>query len=137
MDYTKQLGLDFGSIESVEDLCKNWPAIRTLLQVAQLLLQIPCPPAAAAIGVIIALFDKVCPKKTGSGTTAGGLREAQAKMIAALRTSAAPTNVQGSPCQTQCKERYERELANCGDDLECISGAFGRYVICMLNCNQT
>jgi hypothetical protein len=53
--------VDAMSIQSIDDLCKQWIKLKPLLSVAQSILSVLFPPAAAAIGIVITLFDKICP----------------------------------------------------------------------------
>jgi hypothetical protein len=60
-DYGKELVAEIETIQSLDDICKNWHKWKPILAAAQSILGIFFPPGAAIIGAIIAIFDKVCP----------------------------------------------------------------------------
>ena len=134
VEITKELE-SLGTINSVEDICEVWSKIRPILVTAQSILKFLYPPAATAIGIIISLFDNLCPG-SGSATAitgtseAASLLKAQEEMIAAWKPEA------NGGCQSSCKAQYDRDVARCGDNLDCITAAMGRYIICMKGCRK-
>jgi hypothetical protein len=138
VDYSNEVAEELksiGTLESVQDVCKVWHKLKPILVTAQTILKLLYPPAATAIGLIISLFDGLCPKGVVADPPADAatLRKAHAELIAAWRPSSTGS---ASTCQSRCDEQYERDVAKCGDDLTCINAAFGRYIICVLKCSH-